>query len=75
MMLVDFMQIIISAAAAVISSPIHISYGMIISKEISWISWLEMIYRVNQWAFPPEPETAKTNCAGRVNGNKFLAVF
>ena len=71
------MQIIISAvsAAAVILSPIHISYGMIISKETSWISWLEMIYRVNQWASPPKPESAKTNCTGWVKAKKFLDIF
>ena len=58
-----YMQIIISAAAAadVILSPIHITYEMIISKEASWIFWLEMIYLVNQWGFWGEPERAKTN--------------
>ena len=59
-----YMQIIISAAAAASWAPIHISYGMIISKETSWISWLEMIYLVNQWAFQPKPKLLRTKWAG-----------
>ena len=70
----NFMQIIISAAAAAIISSIHISYGMLISMETSWISWLEMVYRVNQWALPPIPDTAKKQRAGGVKAKIFLAI-
>ena len=69
------MQISISAAAAAVLSHIHISYGMLISVETSWISWLEMIYRVNQWAFLPIPEPAKKQRAGGVKAKNFLATF
>ena len=58
------MQMIISTAAAAISFPFYISYGMLISMETSWISWLEMIYRVNQWDFQPIHETAKKKMTG-----------
>ena len=59
-----FMQIINSAAAATVSTLIHCSYGKIISMEINWISWLEMTYCVNQWAFPSKPKRVKTNWSG-----------
>ena len=71
----DNMQINISAAAAAIWAPIHISYWMIISKETSWISWLEMIYLVNQWAFQPKPKLLRTKWAGRGKAKIFLATF
>ena len=70
-----YMQIIVSTAAAVILSPIHISYGMIISKGSSWMCWLEMIYLVSQWAFWGEPERVKTNYTGREKVKKFLTFF
>ena len=71
----DNMQINISAAAAAIWAPFHISYGMIISMETSWISWLEMIYSVNQWDFKPSNETAKKKWAGSRKAKIFLATF
>ena len=70
-----YMQINISAAAAAIWAPFHISYGMIISMETSWISWLEMIYRENQWNFQFLHETAKTKRAGSRKAKTFLAFF
>ena len=72
------MQIIISAAAAAaaaIFSSIHISYGILISMETSWISWLEVIFRVNQWNFQFSHESAKVKRAGRGNAKNFLAIF
>ena len=69
------MQIMVSAAAAATSLSIHISYGIFISMETSWISWLEMIYRENQWNFQFSHETAKTKRAGSRKAKTFLAFF
>ena len=73
--MIDNMQIIISAVAADVSTPIHCSYGKIISMETSWISWLEMIYRENQWNFQFLHETAKTKRAGSWKAKNFLGIF
>ena len=55
--------------------PFYISYGIIISMEISWTSWLEMIHRVNQWDLQPTRETAKKKMTGRGKAKIFLVTF
>ena len=55
--------------------PLYISYGVIISMEISWTSWLEMIHSVNQWDFQPTRETAKKKMTGSGKAKNILAHF
>ena len=72
-----YMQINRSAAAAADYnvSTFHVSYGVLISMETSWISWLEKIHWVNQWDFELSQETAKKKMTGGGNAKKFLATF
>ena len=55
--------------------PFHMSYGMLISMDTSWLFWLEMSFRLNQWDFQPLHKTVKKKWAWCRKAKKFLTFF